>query len=162
MKHGVLCFLKLHNPHISRRCSTARWQSYETSKSNRRPPENEAVDARITFHLSGKEEKKKIKIIPRISMLKGKLSCLHKYSTFLNCFPYENKDEGWTGLFLLCLHLKWRTSWHVRKNSRPRIALSQSFVPACLFPCGRLVPAELWRWWWRLSEKDGRREGVFG
>jgi len=131
MKHGVLCFLNLHNPHISRCCSTARWQSYEKSKSNRRPPENEAVDARITFHLSGKGRGGEIKIIPRISMLKGKLPCLHTYSTFLNCFPYENKDKDWTGLFLLCPHLKWKTSWHVRKNSSPRIALSHNFPIAC-------------------------------
>jgi hypothetical protein len=73
----------------------------------------------------------------------------------LNCFHYESKYEDWTRLFLFCPHLKWRTSWHVRKNSRPLIALSQSLVPACLLACGRLVPAELWCWGRRLRVKVG-------
>jgi hypothetical protein len=62
-------------------------------------------------------------------MLKGKLPCLHKYSTFLNCFPYENKDEGWTGLFLLCL-LFYRMKYFM--TCQKEFAASHSILPiAC-------------------------------
>lgn len=138
MKHGVLCFLKLHNPHISRCSSTERWQSYETSKSNRRPPENEAVDARMTFHLSGKRGWgcRGIKIILRISMLEGKLSCLHKYSTFLNCFLYENKDEDWIGFFMLCFLLYEMKDF---MTCQKECAASHSIFPtACACPSLRV------------------------
>jgi hypothetical protein len=90
-RRGVRPSFKLHNPHISRPSGTAHSQSYETPKSNRPPPDNEALDARTTFHLPA--TKKSRNHFFGISMLEGKLSCLHKHLSFLNCFPYENEDE---------------------------------------------------------------------
>lgn len=47
--------------------------------------------------------KERNKIIFRISMLEGKLSCLHKHSIFLNCFLFWNKVLGGIGPLALCL-----------------------------------------------------------
>jgi hypothetical protein len=118
-----------HNPHISRPSGPARWKSCSTSKSNHLPSDNEAVDARIKFHL---HEQKEIKSFLEFQC--WKVSCYVYTSTQLSWIVslFQNKEVNRLGTFVLCLPIyEMRTSWTLRKTSQLCIRFSVTSVLFC-------------------------------